>query len=115
MPEQLTKHPDVTIKVLTSGGARCGEGARQEILTACPAAQFCKLPGGEVCIYGVNQAQYMTQITKPEWSSMLKSLGVASNPQDEAPVQAVAGAGIVGLVIGAGIMLVALRRRRHTG
>ena len=26
MPEQLTKHPEVTLQVLRSAGARCGEG-----------------------------------------------------------------------------------------
>jgi hypothetical protein len=33
MPEQLTKHPEVTIHVLRSAGAKCGEGSVQEILT----------------------------------------------------------------------------------
>jgi hypothetical protein len=27
MPEQLTKHPEVTLQVLQSGGARCASGA----------------------------------------------------------------------------------------
>jgi hypothetical protein len=46
MPEQLTKHPEVTIHVLRSAGAKCGEGSVQEILTKCHANSFCKLPGG---------------------------------------------------------------------
>ena len=56
MPEQLTKHPDVTLQVLRSAGAQCGNGAPQEILQACPAARFCKLPGGEICVYGLTDA-----------------------------------------------------------
>src|SRR5258705_13996397 len=52
MPEQLTKYPEVTLQVLRSSGARCAEGAKQEILTQCPAHRFCKLPGGELCIFG---------------------------------------------------------------
>jgi hypothetical protein len=43
MPEQLTKHPEVTLKVLRSAGAKCAEGAKQEILTQCPAERFCRL------------------------------------------------------------------------
>ena len=43
MPEQLTKHPEVTLEVLRSAGAKCGEGTQQSILTQCPAERFCKL------------------------------------------------------------------------
>ena len=53
MPEQISKYPDVTLKVLKGAGAVCGEGAKQKILTQCPAEQFCKLPTGEICVYGV--------------------------------------------------------------
>ncbi len=35
MPEQLTKHPEVTLQVLQSGGARCASGTAPEILTRC--------------------------------------------------------------------------------
>ena len=56
MPEQLTKHPEVTLKVLRSSGAKCAEGATQEILTQCPAQRFCKLPGGEICVFGLSEA-----------------------------------------------------------
>jgi hypothetical protein len=44
MPEQLTKHPDVTMQVLRASGGKCGEGAKPEILVSCPAARFCKMP-----------------------------------------------------------------------
>lgn len=63
MPEQITKHPDVTQQVLESAGAQCAAGIQPEILTQCPVEQFCKLPGGEVCIYGIDQIPDMTQIT----------------------------------------------------
>ncbi|MCO4861034.1 hypothetical protein MKD38_05085 [Cupriavidus sp. WGlv3] len=70
MPEQLTKHPDVTIQVLRSAGARCGEGETQAILRSCPPARFCKLPGGEVCVYGLDGAPAMTQFTAADWQSL---------------------------------------------
>ena len=70
MPEQLTKHPDVTLTVLRSAGAQCGTGVKPEILTACPATQFCRLPGGEICVYGLADAGQMTQITKSDWRAL---------------------------------------------
>ncbi|MFS8932052.1 conserved hypothetical protein [Cupriavidus taiwanensis] len=70
MPEQLTKHPDVTLQVLRSAGARCGEGETQAILRSCPPARFCKLPGGEVCVYGLDGAPAMTQFTAADWQSL---------------------------------------------
>jgi hypothetical protein len=66
MPEQITKYPDVTIDVLKGAGAVCGEGAPQKILTRCPAARFCSLPTGEVCVYGISEIPKMTQITTQE-------------------------------------------------
>ena len=66
MPEQISKYPDVTLKVLKGAGAVCGKGAKQKILTQCPAEQFCKLPTGEICVYGVEQIPQMTQITTSE-------------------------------------------------
>ena len=74
MPEQLTKHPEVTLKVLRSSGAQCGVGAKQEILTQCPAERFCKLPGGEICVYGLSDASKMTQISPAEWKALVQSL-----------------------------------------
>ena len=57
MPEQLTKYPDVTIEVLQSAGAVCGQGVEQKILKQCPKESFCSLPGGEVCIYGSTRSR----------------------------------------------------------
>jgi hypothetical protein len=66
MPEQISKYPDVTLKVLKEAGARCGEGAKQNILTQCPRDQFCALPSGEICVYGIDQIPQMTQIKTEE-------------------------------------------------
>lgn len=74
MPELLTKHPDVTLQVLRSAGAQCGNGAPQEILKACPAQGFCKLPGGELCVYGLSDATRMTQITASDWHALLQAV-----------------------------------------
>jgi hypothetical protein len=62
MPEILTKHPDIVIKVLESAGAKCGDGVPQKILTQCPSTQFCALPKGEICVYGTQNISSMTQI-----------------------------------------------------
>lgn len=66
MPEQISKYPEVTLKVLKEAGARCGEGAKQKILTNCPREQFCALPSGEICVYGIAQIPQMTQIKTQE-------------------------------------------------
>ena len=69
MPEQLTKHPEVTLQVLRSAGAQCAQGAAQDILTRCPADRFCKLPGGELCVFGLSDASRMTQVSAEEWKA----------------------------------------------
>ena len=63
MPELLTKHPKIVREVLASGGIKCGVQKRitPKILTKCPPDSFCSLPGGELCIYGLDQAHQMTQ------------------------------------------------------
>jgi hypothetical protein len=71
MPEQITKHPEVTLKVLKGAGARCGEGVQPKILTKCPAEQFCSLPTGEICVYGIADIPKMTQITSEELASVV--------------------------------------------
>ncbi|WP_280153129.1 hypothetical protein [Piscinibacter sp. XHJ-5] len=83
MPEQLTKHPDVTLQVLRSAGAQCGTKAPQEILKACPAERFCKLPGGEICVYGIADAPKMTQFSAADWQALAAAArvpGVAAPP-----------------------------------
>lgn len=66
MPEQISKYPDVTLKVLKEAGARCGEGITPKILTKCPAERFCALPTGEICVYGIQEIPQMTQIAPKE-------------------------------------------------
>lgn len=61
MPEILTKYPDVVLSVLKSSGAKCGVGIKQQILTSCPTDHFCSLPQGEICVYGLNSINKMTQ------------------------------------------------------
>ena len=112
MPEQLTKHPDVTLDVLRSAGAQCGAGASQDILKACPAERFCKLPGGEVCIYGLPDIAQMTQISPSEWQAALRlvtpSLPVAPAASAAASAQApnpavAATSGVALLLVGVAV------------
>lgn len=80
MPEQLTKHPEATLQLLRDAGARCGEVA--QTLTACPAERLCKLPGGEICVYGVGEAARMTQFEPADWQTLA---GLAPSVRVEAP------------------------------
>jgi len=114
MPEQLTKHPEVTLKVLRSSGAKCGEGATQEILTQCPAQRFCKLPGGEICVFGLSEASKMTQITSAEWKALVQSLPAAPVKSSESDAKVLLSSGS-GLLAGAVLALALLRfwRQRH--
>ena len=69
MPELVSKYPEVTLQVLKSAGAMCGEGVAAKILTRCPAERFCSLPGGELCVYGLDGISGMTQISGREWAN----------------------------------------------
>jgi hypothetical protein len=113
MPEQLTKHPEVTLQVLRSAGATCGEGAPQQILVSCPPARFCKMPGGEVCIYGLAEAPKMTQITVAEWESVLSAVSSKGTQAS----QSIPGLDLlsiaVGLALGVATSLVVSRLRPH--
>jgi hypothetical protein len=100
MPEQITKYPDVTLKVLKEAGAVCGEGAPQKILKQCPKERFCALPSGELCIYGVGQIPQMTQITPQEIAAAVCPPG-AGLPQEISAVEGLA----VGAVLVAGVAL----------
>jgi uncharacterized protein YneF (UPF0154 family) len=118
MPEQLTKHPEVTLQVLRSAGAQCGEGAAQQILVRCPAARFCKLPGGEVCVYGLADAGQMTQVSRAEFQTLAATLAPAAPSPPPPPPQwgpgplgAIAAALLVGAALGAWLV----RRTRRQG
>jgi hypothetical protein len=67
MPEQISKYPDVTLKVLREGGAVCGQGAQQKILKQCPRDRFCSLRTGEICVYGINEIPKMTRLPPRSW------------------------------------------------
>ena len=102
MPEQISKYPGVTLRVLKGAGARCGEGVEQRILTQCPAEQFCALPTGEICVYGIEQIPHMTQITTQELARVVcpqqSSLGFGGLSSSEIAVMGAIFA--AGLVIG---------------
>jgi hypothetical protein len=104
MPEMITKYPDVTLQVLRSAGARCGEGAPQQILKACSRERFCALPGGEVCVFGLDEVGKMTQVQKPELCGT--ALGLPADPSASAGLPGAATDGT--LVAGAALPLLAV-------
>jgi hypothetical protein len=110
MPEQLTKHPEVTLQVLRSAGAQCDSSAAPEILTQCPAGQFCKLPGGELCVYGLPQASQMTQVSAAEWQAL--GAAVAAQPTEH-PLEPLWLIGALLAALIAGLLLGYLGARRR--
>ena len=73
MPEIITKYPDIVLQVLRESGAECGAGAVQKILTACSPEQFCSLPTGEICVYGLDEIPKMTQISSAEIAQVVSA------------------------------------------
>ena len=108
MPEVLTKHPEVVIKVLEGAGVRCGPGQQQKILTKCPPSRFCSTPAGETCVYGVDQVTQMTQIDRAELAKLVCASktagGCSANAVHPSSVPALVG------VLAFGIACVMLRR-----
>ena len=103
MPEQITKYPDVTLNVLKGAGALCGEGAPQKILKQCPAARFCALPGGEICVYGVAEIPHMTQI---EMSEIAEVIAPDNAPGGQTDVFAVLTSWwLGGVILGVGVVV----------
>lgn len=104
MPEQISKYPEVTLSVLKGAGARCADGAKPQILTQCPAEQFCALASGEICVYGIEQIPKMTQITTQELARVVCPPGPRSGVDSTALFGAdgfITGATfIVGLMVG---------------
>lgn len=74
MPEILTKYPESALAVLKSAGAKCGVGAKQQILTACPPDQFCSLPHGEICVYGIKDVAKMHQMGTADIADMISQV-----------------------------------------
>lgn len=116
MPEQLTKHPEVTLQVLRSAGARCGEGAAQDILDRCPPERFCKLPGGEVCVLGIPQASRLTQFGAADWQALLPVVQAGAGqamapPSTPGAALLVGGTGmLIGMLVGVAATRLAGRR-----
>jgi hypothetical protein len=115
MPEQLTKHPEATLEVLRSAGAQCGEGVPQNILTACPKEYFCKLPAGELCVFGLSDASKMTQITPTEWKGLSISNVTESVPAVQPSMAAAWVSGVAGVLLGVviGLAIAYVRRKPH--
>jgi len=114
MPEQLTRHPEITLKVLKSAGAKCGEGAEQRILKACPADRFCRLPRGEICVYGLEDAPRMTQIKPADWESIAAATVPAAQLRTASSADFTAlgiAALVLGLVLGFAIARLAIGPR----
>ena len=111
MPEQLTKHPEVTLKVLRSAGAKCGEGASQTILTQCPIERFCKLPAGELCVFGLAEVPQMTQISASDWRTVYQALQGAQEPAETPSGDFMVGGTGILVGIALGVILSRLRRR----
>jgi len=118
MPEQLTKHPEVTLQVLRSApGVQCGSDAAAPpaILVQCPPERFCRLPGGELCVYGLADAPRMTQIGAADWRALAGTLhdGTARQ-QDGSAAGAVdlGAAAALGLLVGLAIAAAHSRWRR---
>jgi hypothetical protein len=99
MPEQISKYPEVTLSVLKGAGARCAEGVKPQILTKCPAEQFCSLPTGEICVYGIEQIPKMTQITTQEIARLV------CPPAPRSAVDSTALFGADGIITGATFMV----------
>lgn len=100
MPEQITKYPDVTLKVLKGSGARCGEGIEPQILTRCPPERFCSLPTGEICVYGIADIPKMTQIKPAELARVVCTAEEASARLEGAEALALTATFVLGLAIG---------------
>lgn len=113
MPEQISKYPDVTLKILKEAGAVCGEGAAQKILTACPPERFCSLPTGEICVYGLDEIPKLTQITKEELAQAVSGDGKGS-PADAGGLPPLIGLAL-GAVFLAGLLLGRFWRNKGRG
>ena len=85
MPEVISKHPEITIKVLEGAGARCGSQFQPKILKNCPPERFCSLPTGEICVYGVPEIPQMTQISREDLLQVVAegALPTRVTPADE--------------------------------
>jgi len=65
MPDLMTRYPDTAQKVFESGRGQCTGDREPRILKDCPHNQLCVFPGGEVCVYGLNQIRRIPQMPTP--------------------------------------------------
>jgi len=110
MPEVLSKYPETVLRVLQGGGARCGEKVEPQILKRCPPKQFCSLPTGEICVYGLGDIPKMTQVRMEELAAVVCPSERSSSRDAAAP-----GLESLGLLIAFGVGIVLgrfLRRSR---
>lgn len=110
MPEILTKHPDIALRVLESQGARCGDGIAPKILTHCPREKFCVLDGGELCVYGANELGQMTQLSSADLCREAAPSGPSSTRSSSRSSVAESGArsGVVEIELGTVAFFVAI-------
>jgi hypothetical protein len=110
MPEQITKHPEVTLQVLQGAGGRCGPGVPKQILTQCPSERFCSFSSGEICVYGLQQIPQMTQISSKELAQVVCPGARLSGTEPAAA--SFSDIGPVGVALALGIVIGALATRR---
>jgi len=102
MPEQISRYPETTLEVLESAGAACGAGGAQRTLTACPAERFCALPGGEICVYGIEEIPRMTQVTAADLAPVVcpQDAGDATGGLAGGEALMLGGALLIGFALG---------------
>lgn len=113
MPEQISKYPEVTMKVLKGGGAQCGPGVEKKILKQCPSEQFCSFPSGEICVYGLDQIPQMTQIKPPELAQAVCPPGKAAQAHLGAGLWPEASALGITFALGIAVGAVSLKLRNR--
>jgi hypothetical protein len=100
MPEVISKHPEITIRVLEDAGARCGPEFQPRILTRCPGERFCSLPTGEICVFGIDEIPQMTQISREELLAVVLEEPLPLPLVAPEPVKAPVYFDLFGIVIG---------------
>jgi hypothetical protein len=110
MPEVLTKYPDIVMGVLEGGGARCGPGYEPKILKACPPKRFCVTSTGETCVYGLEEIDKMTQISRADLADRVcKEQGATESAAGGCTLAGEPSAGAA-LVLGTAAALMVARR-----
>jgi hypothetical protein len=74
--------------------------------------RFCKLPGGEICVYGLADASKMTQISTSELQALLSRPEAAPPPPLATPGAFFYFAVVCALLVGAAFGTAAAKQRR---